>query len=95
MKESWLDVQLCQEGTKGCHASNDTSSPGTIRFPKHSNEEKVFLDSYRSLVRSITKLKTLLITKHAYRMHIFCSEHNVMMLSVLLGSSLFEKVSLH
>lgn len=39
VKESWLDVQLCQEGTHDCHASNDTSTPGILRFPKRSNEE--------------------------------------------------------
>ncbi|KAB1226246.1 hypothetical protein CJ030_MR1G019553 [Morella rubra] len=51
VKESWLDVQLCQEGTKGCHASNDTSSPGTIRFPKHSNEEKTMDQKFRNRVK--------------------------------------------
>jgi hypothetical protein len=41
VKESWLDVQLCQEGTGDCHASNDTSTPGILRFPKRSNDATV------------------------------------------------------
>ncbi|PPS15491.1 hypothetical protein GOBAR_AA05091 [Gossypium barbadense] len=39
VKESWLDVQLCQEGTEDCHASSNTSRPGLLRFPKNSTEE--------------------------------------------------------
>ncbi|XP_021286812.1 arabinosyltransferase XEG113 isoform X1 [Herrania umbratica] len=39
VKESWLDVQLCQEGAEDCHASSNTSRPGLLRFPKHSSEE--------------------------------------------------------
>ncbi|KAB2053796.1 hypothetical protein ES319_A12G211300v1 [Gossypium barbadense] len=45
VRESWLDVQLCQEGTEDCHASSNTSRPGLLRFPKRSSEEtlkKVF-----------------------------------------------------
>ncbi|KAF5460233.1 hypothetical protein F2P56_020116 [Juglans regia] len=51
VKESWLDVQLCQEGTRDCRASNDTSSPGIIRFPKHSNEEtfKAIFSSFKDV----------------------------------------------
>lgn len=41
MKESWLDVKLCQEGSEGCQASNSTSGAGVLKFPKRSNEEKV------------------------------------------------------
>lgn len=41
MKESWLDVQLCQEGAEDCGASNKTSRPGMLRFPKRSNEDMV------------------------------------------------------
>lgn len=41
VKDSWLDVQLCQEGTGDCHASSNTSRPGLLRFPKHSSEETV------------------------------------------------------
>ncbi|KAH8509867.1 hypothetical protein Peur_051609 [Populus x canadensis] len=39
VKESWLDVQLCQEGAEDCGASNKTSRPGMLRFPKRSNED--------------------------------------------------------
>ncbi|KAK8471618.1 hypothetical protein PHAVU_003G278500 [Phaseolus vulgaris] len=46
IKNSWLDVKLCKEGTQGCDVSNDTTSVGgVLKFPKHSNEEtfmKVF-----------------------------------------------------
>ncbi|CAN1804053.1 Arabinosyltransferase XEG113 [Linum perenne] len=37
VKESWLDVQVCQEGSKGCNVSS--TIPGTIKFPRRSNEE--------------------------------------------------------
>lgn len=39
VKESWLDVQLCREGSQNCNISNSTSSSGVFKFPKHSNEE--------------------------------------------------------
>ncbi|CAK7357272.1 unnamed protein product [Dovyalis caffra] len=39
VKESWLDVQLCQEGAQDCSASNKTSGRGILRFPKRSNED--------------------------------------------------------
>ncbi|KAJ6427880.1 hypothetical protein OIU84_023309 [Salix udensis] len=39
VKESWLDVQLCQEGAEDCGAPNKTSRPGILRFPKRSNED--------------------------------------------------------
>ncbi|XP_045813735.1 arabinosyltransferase XEG113-like [Trifolium pratense] len=39
MKKSWLDVHLCKEGTQDCNASNNVTSGGVLRFPKHSNEE--------------------------------------------------------
>ncbi|CAI9094971.1 OLC1v1030816C1 [Oldenlandia corymbosa var. corymbosa] len=39
VKESWLDVNLCQEGSHGCQVSNDTSQTGVIKFPKLSSEE--------------------------------------------------------
>lgn len=38
VKDSWLDVQLCREGSPGCNVTNNTSSLG-IRLPKHSTEE--------------------------------------------------------
>ncbi|KAK7262809.1 hypothetical protein RJT34_30390 [Clitoria ternatea] len=45
VKTSWLDVQLCKEGTQDCDASNGTTVGEVLKFPKHSNEEtfmKVF-----------------------------------------------------
>ncbi|KAF3454207.1 hypothetical protein FNV43_RR04654 [Rhamnella rubrinervis] len=51
VKSSWLEVQLCQEGTQDCDASNNTSPPGILKFPKRSNEEtfkKVF-SSYKDV----------------------------------------------
>lgn len=41
VKDSWLDVQLCQVGSKDCQLSNSTNSKGVLRLPKHSNEETV------------------------------------------------------
>lgn len=40
VKESWLDVQLCQEGSQGCGVTNSTSLPGVLKFPRSSTEEK-------------------------------------------------------
>ncbi|XP_050232791.1 arabinosyltransferase XEG113 [Mercurialis annua] len=40
VKESWLDVHLCEEGTQDCMASNKTSPSGVLKFPKGSSEEK-------------------------------------------------------
>ncbi|KAG5524514.1 hypothetical protein RHGRI_031245 [Rhododendron griersonianum] len=39
VKESWLDVQLCQAGSQNCQVSNSTSRPGVLKLPKLSNEE--------------------------------------------------------
>ncbi|MED6209157.1 hypothetical protein PIB30_052075 [Stylosanthes scabra] len=39
VKNSWLDVQLCREGTPDCDASNNTTVGGVLKLPKHSNEE--------------------------------------------------------
>lgn len=41
VKASWLDVNLCREGSQGCQISNDTSQTGVIKFPKLSSEEMV------------------------------------------------------
>ncbi|XP_042502286.1 arabinosyltransferase XEG113-like, partial [Macadamia integrifolia] len=51
VKESWLDVQLCQEGSQGCHVTNETSQPGVLRFPKHSSEEllKTVFSSFKDV----------------------------------------------
>lgn len=42
VKESWLNVHLCQVGTKDCQLSNSTNPKGVLRLPKHSNEETVY-----------------------------------------------------
>lgn len=39
VKESWLDVQLCQVGSKDCRVSNDSSVARVIKLPKHSSED--------------------------------------------------------
>ncbi|KAH0974437.1 hypothetical protein GBA52_016336 [Prunus armeniaca] len=51
VKESWLEVQLCQEGTRDCVASNTTSPSGVLRFPKRSNEEtfKTIFSSFKDV----------------------------------------------
>ncbi|EXC31691.1 hypothetical protein L484_008781 [Morus notabilis] len=51
VKDSWLEVHLCEEGAEDCHASNDTSRPGVLRFPKHSNEEtlKTIFSSFKDV----------------------------------------------
>ena len=46
VKDSWLDVHLCQGGTPGCGVSNSTNSnstnpAGILKFPKRSKEETV------------------------------------------------------
>lgn len=38
VKESWLDVQLCQGGSQDCNVSNSTTPSGVLRFPKNSKE---------------------------------------------------------
>ncbi|KAM0967436.1 hypothetical protein ACFX1X_023390 [Malus domestica] len=51
VKESWLDVQLCQERTRGCVALNTTSPLGVLRFPRRSNEEmfKTVFSSFKDV----------------------------------------------
>ncbi|KAL5539625.1 hypothetical protein UlMin_042311 [Ulmus minor] len=39
VKDSWLEVHLCEEGAQDCRASNGTQRPGVLKFPKRSNEE--------------------------------------------------------
>ncbi|OMO93683.1 Reticulon [Corchorus olitorius] len=51
VKDSWLDVQLCQEGTEDCHASSNTSRPGLLRFPKRSSEETTREEKFRNRVK--------------------------------------------
>ncbi|CAL1373844.1 unnamed protein product [Linum trigynum] len=49
VKESWIDVQICQEGSHGCNASN--TPPGTLKFPRQSNEEmfRTTFDSFKDV----------------------------------------------
>ncbi|WCJ29003.1 xyloglucanase 113 [Euphorbia peplus] len=51
VKESWLDVELCQEGTQGCSATNETNPSGILRFPKRSSEEmfKTIFSSFKDV----------------------------------------------
>lgn len=51
VKESWLDVQLCQVGSKDCQATNNSSAAGLLRFPKHSSEEtfKTVFSSFKNI----------------------------------------------
>jgi hypothetical protein len=49
VKNSWLDVQLCKEGTQDCDGSYNTTVGGVLKFPKHSNEEMVYLIFFSSL----------------------------------------------
>ncbi|XP_044467622.1 arabinosyltransferase XEG113-like isoform X2 [Mangifera indica] len=51
VKESWLEVHLCQDGVGDCHASNNTTRPGILRFPRHSSEEmfKTVFSSFKDV----------------------------------------------
>ncbi|KAI7994601.1 Arabinosyltransferase XEG113 [Camellia lanceoleosa] len=51
VKESWLDVQLCQEGSQNCNVSNSTSPTGVLKFPKNRNEEtfKTVFSSFKDV----------------------------------------------
>ncbi|KAL6183828.1 hypothetical protein ACLB2K_045238 [Fragaria x ananassa] len=51
VKDSWLEVQLCQEGIRDCLASNNTSPSGVLRFPKRSSEEtfKTVFSSFKDV----------------------------------------------
>ncbi|KAH7553367.1 hypothetical protein JRO89_XS12G0002800 [Xanthoceras sorbifolium] len=51
VKDSWLEVQLCQEGTGDCHASSNTTQPGVLRFPKHSSEETTREQQFKRRVK--------------------------------------------
>uniref|UniRef100_A0A804L4U5 Uncharacterized protein n=1 Tax=Musa acuminata subsp. malaccensis TaxID=214687 RepID=A0A804L4U5_MUSAM len=39
VKESLLNVQLCDAHSKGCNISNETTSRGFIQFPRNSTEQ--------------------------------------------------------
>lgn len=41
VKESFLEVQLCDQQSSKCHATNQTNRQGFIRLPKHSTQEKI------------------------------------------------------
>lgn len=41
MKKSWLDVQLCKEGTQDCDGSYNITAGGVLKLPKNSSEEMV------------------------------------------------------
>ncbi|KAL6533679.1 hypothetical protein OROHE_013512 [Orobanche hederae] len=49
LKDSWLDVHLCQEGSHGCEVSNNTGQAGILKFPKRSTEEtlKAIFSSFK------------------------------------------------
>ncbi|XP_048132086.1 arabinosyltransferase XEG113 isoform X3 [Rhodamnia argentea] len=51
VKESWLNVKLCQGGTKDCQVTNSNGSPRVIRLPKRSNEEtlKAVFSSFKDI----------------------------------------------
>ncbi|CAA0831901.1 xyloglucanase 113 [Striga hermonthica] len=51
VKDSWLDVQLCQEGSRGCEVSNSTTRSGILKFPKRSTEEtfKTIFSSFKDV----------------------------------------------
>ncbi|KAF7809527.1 arabinosyltransferase XEG113-like [Senna tora] len=51
VKNSWLDVHLCKEGTQDCDTSNKTATRGVLRFPKQSNEETKKEDRFRNRVK--------------------------------------------
>ncbi|PNX99263.1 nucleotide-diphospho-sugar transferase family protein [Trifolium pratense] len=51
VKNSWLDVQLCKEGTQDCDGSYNTTVGGVLKFPKHSNEEMEREDRFRNRVK--------------------------------------------
>ncbi|PSS01286.1 Arabinosyltransferase [Actinidia chinensis var. chinensis] len=54
VKESWLDVQLCQEGSQNCNVSNSTSPLGVLKFPKRSSEE-----TFKSVFSSFKDVKVI------------------------------------
>ncbi|KAF3556970.1 hypothetical protein F2Q69_00011197 [Brassica cretica] len=51
VKDSWLDVQLCQEGKEGCEATNITTPSGFLKFPKRSNEDTGREERFRRRVK--------------------------------------------
>ncbi|KAK3032578.1 hypothetical protein RJ639_037342, partial [Escallonia herrerae] len=51
VKESWLDVQLCQEGSQNCNVSNSTSRLEVLKFPKRSTEDKTREEKFKNRVK--------------------------------------------
>ncbi|PIN26282.1 hypothetical protein CDL12_00960 [Handroanthus impetiginosus] len=51
VKDSWLYVHLCQEGSAGCEISNSTSQAGILKFPKKGTEEmfKTVFSSFKEV----------------------------------------------
>ncbi|XP_051151632.1 arabinosyltransferase XEG113-like [Andrographis paniculata] len=41
VKKSWVDVQLCEEGSHGCEISNRTNRWGLLKVPKQRTEEEL------------------------------------------------------
>nr|GEV29606.1 arabinosyltransferase XEG113-like [Tanacetum cinerariifolium] len=53
VKDSWLDVQLCQEGSENCQ-SNITNTTGILRLPRNSNE-----DTLKEIFSSLKDVKVI------------------------------------
>ncbi|KAL9242611.1 hypothetical protein vseg_016597 [Gypsophila vaccaria] len=51
VKESWIDVQLCQVGSKDCRLTNTSSTSRVIKLPRHSSEEtfQTLFSSFRDV----------------------------------------------
>ena len=77
VKESWLDVQLCQEGKEGCEATNITTPSGFLKFPKRSNEDTVTTDLFRSLLLWLALASLLCFCGHTQFKAIFSSFNDV------------------
>ncbi|KAG1355463.1 hypothetical protein COCNU_07G015750 [Cocos nucifera] len=41
VKESLLEVQLCDDRSAKCQTANETTRRGVLRFPKHSTQQMV------------------------------------------------------
>uniref|UniRef100_A0A7C9E571 Nucleotide-diphospho-sugar transferase domain-containing protein n=1 Tax=Opuntia streptacantha TaxID=393608 RepID=A0A7C9E571_OPUST len=54
VKESWLDVELCQVGSRDCRVSNDSSVARVIKLPKHSSE-----DTFKQVFSSFKDVKVV------------------------------------
>ncbi|XP_027182148.1 arabinosyltransferase XEG113-like [Coffea eugenioides] len=56
VKDSWLDVDLCQEWSQGCQVSSNTtrSQTGVLKFPKNSSEQ-----TYTAVFSSFKTVKVI------------------------------------